>query len=649
MKLSTLFSDGAVLQRGMPIPVWGTAKPDAYVTIRIGTSFAQGFASTDGDFMIRVPELPAGGPYTILAEDVSNGEKVEVKDVLVGEVWLASGQSNMEFTMQNSPQITDFLKSNRDPSTLRMFTVAKRASTAHQKNPEGVWEYSSFENIPRFSAVATWFADVLREKLGVPVGIIHSSWGGTFIEAWTSRNTLMRNPAVRDAFLRMENELASSDIWKNTTPAYVSPSSVASEKFFEEHCVKDAGNSGLGKGWAERGFDDSGWLDYQIPGSWIAQKIAGNGVVWARYTLDIPERWAGKDLKLMMGGIDKQDITYFNGVEIGRTGKGFEDKYWCTVRDYKVPGNLVKAGKSVVAVRAYSFLFDGGFCGMDEFFFLAPADDLSDKIPIAGTWKAGVEQDFGIIGTGYEQSKGPNVANSFSILFDSMIRPLIPYAMRGAIWYQGETNASTIEESVAYERLMKDMISDWRFFWGQGDFPFYMVQLANFRNPSFFEETSTWAPLRESQRHACDSLPNTGMAVITDCGDVLDIHPKDKRTVGERLAALALHDTFFKQDAVACGPLPVEVRKENGGLRILFSHADGGLVFRSDDTKKAFRIAGVDGVYQEADTAEIDGAGVFVKSSKVDFPFSVRYNWADCPKGKLYNGAGFPASPFEEK
>ena len=643
MKLSSLFSDGAVLQRGMPIPVWGTAQPNALISIRIGNSSAMGFSSTDGDFLIRVPEIPAGGPYTILAEDLANGEKIEVKDVLVGEVWLASGQSNMEFRMPSSPQIEDFIKLNKDPSMLRTFRVNRRASLTQEKTPVGKWSISSKENLAEFSAVAGWFGKVLKENLNIPVGIVFSSWGGTFIEAWTSRNTLIRNPELRDEILSLEQELAGAGIWKTTSPFYPGDETLAQK--LKKMGVEDTGNEGLGKGWAERDFDDSDWKDYQVPGDWIKQRIAGNGLVWARLSVNIPERWNGRPLTLSFGGIDKQDITWFNGVEIGRTGKDYEEKFWDQPRKYTVPGNLVKPGKAVIAVRMFSFVFDGGFNGAEELYSLAPADEPSDTIPLNGIWKAAVERDFK--GVCPLSAKGPNNPNTYSILFDAMIRPLIPYAIRGAIWYQGETNAHSIGESRAYERLMRDMICDWRFLWGQGDFPFFMVQLANFRTPAFYDENSAWAPLRESQRRVSRDIPFTDMAVASDCGEEKDIHPKDKRTVGERLAALALRDVYGK-DIPAQGPLPAGIRKENGGLRILFSHADGGLVFRSE-SRLAFRIAGTDGVYQEVETLEIQDSSIFVRSSAVPFPVSVRYNWSDNPQGALCNGAGFPASPFEEK
>ena len=649
MKLSNLFSDGAVLQRGMPVPVWGTTEPDSVVRITCAGVTAFGASSSAGDFLVRLPELPVGGPYELVAETVSHGERIVVRDVMVGEVWLASGQSNMEFTLASSPdQFREFCALNVDPSSLRMITVPKSVSSAQQKDFKAEWKYAANGNIGVFSAVALWFAYCLREKLNVPVGIVHSSWGGTFAEAWTSRSTLMRNPEIRDSLLEYESLLPGAQCWKKAD--FFKQASYSRLDFFQRYGKADPGNTGLGKGWAEKVFDDSSWKNFQVPGNWMTQGIAGNGVIWARFSVEIPESWSGQTLHLKLGGIDKQDITYFNGHEVGRSGEGFDDTFWNCPRDYTVPTELVKPGRAVIAVRAYSFLYDGAINGLPEMFSLFPEGREAEGIPLFGCWKAIAEVDYGNLLyplNGEVASQGPGNPNTCSILFDGMIRPLIPYAMRGAIWYQGETNAHSIADSVAYGRIMSDLIDDWRFHWGQGDFPFYLVQLANFRNPAEYDEASTWAPLRESQRFACGKMPNTAMAVAIDCGDALDIHPKDKRTVGERLAAQALYNTYHCCDVVPCGPLPREIRRENGGLCILFDHADGGLEFCG--AKDGFFLAGGDGVFRKAESVEADGSSLFLRSAEVAYPVCVRYNWADNPVGTLYNGAGFPASPFEMK
>lgn len=641
MKLGKLFSDGAVIQRRQFIPVWGETAPGSVVKATLAGVSAFGASSSNGDFLFRLPPIEqAGGPHTLVVENLSNGEKIEVRDILIGEVWLASGQSNMGFTMGSSPdQLEEFLAENHDPSTLRMLTVGRSATSAPQDSFEGEWLYSDAQNTPAFSAVALWFGSKLRERLGVPVGIIASSWGGTIIEAWTSRNTLIRNPDVASAIQEYEQRIAGDAIWKAADVGKIIPSRFGAE-------VKgDPGNKGEGFGWAKPEFDDSAWVDFNVPGFWTSEGLAGNGAVWIRREFELPVEWAGKDLILELGGIDKHDVTYFNGVQVGATGKGFEEAFCYSARKYTVPGRLVSGGKAMIAIRAFSFLFDGSFNGDALRYRIYPAGCAGQAVSLAGTWKFGVEADFGKVPCPTPRTAaGPNVPNTWSILFDGMIRPLIPYAIRGAIWYQGESNAGTVASSAAYQRLMADMINDWRFCWGQGDFPFHMVQLANFRTPCPYDAESPWAVLRESQRRVCEQLPGVGMAVAVDCGEAADIHPKDKRSVGFRLAYSSLYNDYGCEDVVPGGPLPKQTVIENGAVRVRFEHAQG---LHFDGSPRGFYLAGGDGEFFPADSVEIDGSSVVLRSSKILRPVHVRYSWSDNPDGNLYNNMRLPASPFE--
>lgn len=642
MKLGKLFSDGAVIQRRQPVPVWGETAPDSVVKATLAGVSAFGVSSGGGDFLFRLPPIEAaGGPHTLTVENLTTGESVEVHDLLIGEVWLASGQSNMEFSLGSSPvQLEDFRRMNREPSTLRMITVAKNASGALQTSFEGQWLYSDDQNVPAFSAVALWFGYKLRERLGVPVGIIASSWGGTIIEAWTSRNTLMRNPAVASVLQEYEQRLAKDPIWKNARLDRIVPPR------FGANIKGDPGNKGEGLGWAKPGFDDSAWTDFAVPGCWTSNGLAGNGAVWIRREFELPADWAGRELVLDLGGIDKHDVTYFNGVKVGASGKGFDEAFWCSLRRYAVPGNLVSGGKALIAIRAFSFVFDGSFNGEPKHYKLYPAGRPDQAISLAGIWKFCVEVDFGKVSASLSPrtTAGPNMPNTWSILFDGMIRPLIPYAIRGAIWYQGESNAGSIPASAAYGRLMTDMIRDWRFQWGQGDFPFHLVQLANYRTPCSYDANSAWAVLREGQRFACENLPGVGMAVAIDCGDSSDIHPKDKRSVGFRLAYQSLYKDYGCEDIVPGGPLPKQVSIENGAIRVRFETAQG---LHFDGEPRGFYLAGADDEFLPADSAEIEGASVILRSAKIERPMRVRYAWADNPDGNLYNAVHLPASPFE--
>ncbi len=642
MKLGKLFSDGAVIQRRHPVPVWGKTDPNCVVQATLAGARAYGMSSAAGDFLLRLPPIDlAGGPHVLAVENTRTGDRIEVRDILIGEVWLASGQSNMEFCMGSSPvQLEEFRRINQDPSTLRMITVEKSASTALQSDFEGQWCYSNDQNVAAFSAVALWFGYRLRERLGVPVGLVVSSWGGTVIEAWTSRNTLAADPEQASFLREYEQRLAEDPVWRD-------PDLGASSSRFGSSVKGDPGNKGVALGWAEPGFDDSAWTDFRVPGSWTDEGLAGNGAVWIRREFDLPPEWAGKELVLELGGIDKHDVTYFNGVQVGASGKGFEEGFWCAVRRYSVPGNLVRPGKNLIAIRAFSFLFDGSFNGKPELYRLYPAGgDPSHALPLAAIWKFCVEVDFGKVRPPDIRTKGgPNVPNTWSILFDGMIRPLIPYAIRGAIWYQGESNAHSIEGSARYRKQMEDLIRDWRFFWGQGCFPFHLVQLANYRTETSYDEKSTWAVLRESQRLACRNLPNVDMAVAIDCGEADDIHPKDKRSVGFRLAAASLHNDYGCEDVLPSGPLPREISMEKGAIRIRFEYAQG-LHFKG--SPRGFYLAeSTTASFLPADSVEIDGPSVVVRSGKLAHPVHVRYAWADNPDGNLFNGADLPASPFE--
>ncbi len=645
MKLSPLFSDGAVFQRNENIPIWGSTDPSVVVKAEFAGKTAYALSAKDGTFRLHLPPVEAGGPYELTVSD-RNGGSVRISNVLVGEVWLASGQSNMEFRMNASPvQLEAFLRENRDSDSIRMFTVHRAASSAIESGVSGKWAPADAENVGLFSAVALWFAYRLRERLGVPVGILHSSWGGTYIQAWTSREMLARNPEYRFELVEYENNLREKYDWNGFDPAKSEFYTADLLAILEKYSKKDTGNTGFARGWAAPDFDDSQWKSMRIPGNWITGGINENGATWFRKTLELPAHWAGKDLIYHSGGVDKHDITYFNGVEIGRTGKDFEDAYWSMPRTYSIPGNLVKAGKNLIAVRAYSFIYDGGFVGGEEDFYLE-LPDSGETVSFAGESLAFPEYSIGKISRnsgGQVFMSGPYFQNSPHILFDAMIAPLIPYAIRGVIWYQGETNAHTIPEAAAYARFMRDLIEDWRFRWGLGDFPFLMVELANYRSSKAYDPESTWAVLRDSQRKAAAALPNVAISHTTDVGDILDIHPKDKRSVGTRLARIALAGMYSCPDVVPNGPEFQNLRLEGSRIRVTFRYAEG--LHAETLPVKGFFLAASDGVFRPAE-GTIEGSSVVLSSPEIALPRSVRYSWADNPVGNLYNAEKLPAAPF---
>lgn len=382
--------------------------------------------------------------------------------------------------------------------------------------------------------------------------------------------------------------------------------------------------------WTVTDFEDSAWKTMEVPGLMQEQGLKGfNGIVWFRKTIEIPAKWEGKELTLNVGVIDDNDFTYFNGVQVGHT------EGWMTPRSYKIPKELVKSGKAVIAVRVMDTGGAGGINGSPESISLHCSQ--SDVIPLAGDWKYQVSLNIKDI-----PQMPVNTANEPNIpgfLFNAMLNPLIPYSIKGAIWYQGEANTG---QAYQYRELMPLMIKDWRDHWGY-DFPFYMVQLASFTAQQTAPVDATWAELREAQTRTLH-LENTGMAVTIDIGDAFDIHPKNKQEVGRRLALAARAQTYGEKISYS-GPMYDTYQIEGNKIRIYFKHTDGGLKTLNNEVIKGFTIAGIDHKFYWAN-AVIEGNTIVVSSPEVTFPIAVRYAWADNPICNLYNGANLPASPF---
>lgn len=624
MKLSSLFTDHAVLQREISVPIWGWTKPLVLVKVSLGAYTSETLSGVEGDFLARLPPMPAGGPFELkVSVEGENAETFSAKDVWVGEVWLASGQSNMEWTLTQIGDVgSEEIRAAQIPK-LRMINVPRTANLGRPKNVEAAWMVSSDKTAGFFSAVGFHFAKRLCAELDVAVGILHSSWGGTFIEAWTDRSTLVANPDLKDWVARYEGSLNNPERWKPTATNRTYP--------------VDSGNEGAKKNWAASDFNDTSWSEMNLPQTWQSAGHVHSGIFWFRKNVVVPREWAGKDLTLEIGAVDKQDITYFNGAEVGATGKDLDQTQWNALRKYKIPGNLVKAGTNVIAVRAYSFVYHGGLIGPASEMRLSLSD--SQSLPLQGAWRFQVEKNFGVVAP-IQPPPGPGSPNSPYILFDNMIAPLVPYALRGAIWYQGESNAGNASK---YRRMLADLITCWRHAWGQGEFAFLTVQLANYLNPLSYQENSTWSFLREAQTRSLE-LANTGLAVAIDIGEAMDIHPKNKKDVGGRLAQWALSKTYGKP-VVASGPLFQSLSIEGDRIRLRFTHVGGGLVVK-DGALKTFVIAGNDKNFLEA-RALIEGDTVVVKNENVPEPVAVRYAWADNPLGcNLYNADGLPASPF---
>ncbi|MHB9023138.1 MAG: sialate O-acetylesterase [Armatimonadota bacterium] len=631
MRLPAIFADHMVLQQGLPVKVWGWAEAGESVAVTLAGQTARATAGADERWQAELPPLEAGGPFAMTVRGAA--ETVVFSDVLVGEVWVCSGQSNMEWPLSMSQRAEEDIPAAEDKN-LRLFTVTKAAVMEPADDVVGSWDVCTPASVAQFSAVGYYFGQRLRQELGVPVGLINTSWGGTPAESWTSAEALMAEPALRPMMERTYRDLED---FPRAEAAYRD----AMEKWQQQYIPRDAGNSGFANGWADPATSDAAWDEMGLPQMWMSAGLDFNGVVWFRRQVEIPAAWAGKPVTLRIGACDKNDSTYFNNQFVGSLTMDDRPDAWCTPRCYTVPGEFVKAGGNLIAVRVFSNMHGAGMTGPAMQMSIGPSDGSAEPVPLAGPWRYRVEQNYGRVPAepAPPMPAGPNNAGTPSSLYNGMIVPLIPYGIAGAIWYQGESNADRATE---YRTLFSTMIRDWRARWGQGEFPFLFVQLANFMGVNTVPVESNWAELREAQLMTL-ALPNTGMATIIDIGEMADVHPKNKHDVGNRLALWALADTYGK-DVVASGPLCAGLKVEGNAICIHFDYIGGGLVAK-DGPLQGFTIAGADRKFCWAD-AVIDGDTVVVRSEQVPAPTAVRYAWGDNPVCNLYNAEGLPASPF---
>ena len=547
---------------------------------------------------------------------------------MVGEVWVCSGQSNMEMAVSADwgKVINDREEvANANYPNIRLFQVEKvMANTPQNQLESNGWAVCSPNTISNFSAVAYFYGRYLQEELNVPVGLIQTAWGGTVVEAWMSGKTLKEYPEFRDIVAYIENDKSSEE----------EKILLAKKKLNEwpdkiERILKTEGT--LDHGYQNLDFNTKDWKLMKLPTVWEDQGLKMDGVVWFSKEVNIPKSWKGEDLSLSLGGINDFDITWLNGQRVGRSADV------AIQRDYHIPASLVHVGKNRIVVQVLDIGNVGGLYGPEKNMKISTKDN---SISLAGNWKYIIDPisfDFIKLPEKPNQNSG---ANKPSVLYNAMIHPIIPYGIKGAIWYQGESNA---ERAYQYRGLFSTMIKDWRTEWGQGDFPFYFVQLANFKKIDSQPMEDSWAELREAQNMAL-SLPNTGVAVSIDIGDAKDIHPKNKQDVGKRLALNALANTYHK-DLTYSGPIYRSIKIEKNKIILNFNHINNGLKTKGNKELQGFAIAGKDRKFIWA-KAKIEGDQVVVWNSKIKDPVAVRYAWASNPVCNLYNGAGLPASPF---
>jgi len=639
--LPSIISSGMVLQRNTQVNLFGKASPGENIGVVTSWGFRKTVkAGNDGKWLVPITTGDAGGPYQVAFQ--TKDTNVTLINVMIGEVWVCSGQSNMEMPLIGWPPNDTVMNSARTIASsenpqIRMFTVVKNIATEPLSDCSGEWVESNPETAVSFSATAYFFGKKLHEELNVPVGLIHTSWGGTPAESWTPEKFLKEvrgyeniSDSLRIAFLQNDSLIR----WVKTLPG--DNIDINNRSFIEK--IKN-----INLTYAGAGFVDTSWNEISVPSLWEGNQLPGfDGAVWMRCSFDLPAKMAGKNLKLSLGPIDDMDMTFMNGEKIGET---MEPGNWKEDRNYDVPSSTLNEGKNVLAVCVFDFQGGGGIYG-DQDITLSTA--RGEKITLQGNWKyLPIAEIRGGFFHYYSDEKPYSARPVISTpvndhtpicLYNGMIHPIISYTIKGAIWYQGESN---VGRGYEYRTLFPAMINGWREAWNQGNFPFYYVQIAPW---DYGEDVpSSSAEIREAQLLSLN-VPNTGMVVTTDIGNPVNIHPANKEEVGRRLALWALAKDYGMNSLVYSGPLYDSIAISGGSIRVYFTHAEGGLVNKGGPLTW-FEIAGEDQQYYPA-KATIDGETVIVNSDKVKEPVAVRFGWNMIAEPNLFNKAGLPASPF---
>ncbi len=618
VRLPRLISDGMVLQRDSQTRIWGWAAGGENVTVRFRGEVYRATADGTGAWAVTLKGLDPGGPDSM---EIEASNRIVLHDVVAGDVWVCSGQSNMELPVSRvSPKYPAEIASSENPN-IRQFAVPQRYDFKgpHEDLESGGWVPANPESVLRFSAAAYFFARELYAKYHVPIGLINASLGGAPAESFISEGALRAFPQYYAEAQRFKDSLSIARIETQDR--------VRIDAWYAKLREQDAGFADTAQRWDATSVDTAAWKQMEVPGYWADQGLGlVNGVVWFRRSFDLPTSMAGKPATLDLGRIVDADSVFLNGMFAGTTSYQYPPRW------YDIPPGVLRAGKNVVVVRVINSAGKGGFVP-DKPYQLSSAGGTVD---LRGPWlyRLGARMD-------------PLGSQTFIRwkplgLYNAMIAPLVKYTMTGVIWYQGESNAT---RALEYRRLFPALIDDWREKWGEGEFPFLYVQLPNFMEARGMPSESDWAVMRESQLKSL-AVPHTAMAVTIDIGEWNDIHPLDKKDVGARLALAAEHAAYGDRKVVYSGPIFQSMTVQGNKAVLRFDQVGGGLTAKGGELKE-FAIAGEDKRFVWA-RAEIQGDNtVAVWSDSVAHPTAVRYAWADNPQwANLYNKEGLPASPF---
>ncbi|GAO43238.1 putative acetylesterase [Flavihumibacter petaseus NBRC 106054] len=604
-----------VLQRERALTIWGWAGKNEKITVSFHDQKQTTKADKQGKWSVELSPEVAGGPFELVVS--GKGER-RIKNILLGDVWLCSGQSNMEWNVRSSNNAEQVIAGSAN-DRIRHFAVAKTISDKPLDNVKAAaWEIAGPATTGNFTAVGYFFAKTLEKELGVPVGLVHSSWGGTDVETWTSREALADSKEFHDLMTGLPKLNLDSLAAKKNAEAAAVVTQLQGK-------LPDAATVAR---FPSVEFDQRSWPEMQLPELWETQQLKNfDGVVWFRKTIQLTKEQAAQAATLLLGTIDDSDDTYVNGKKVGATMNSYNVE-----RRYVIPAGLLKEGVNVIAIRVEDTGGGGGVYGGADRLQLTLGDQ---HLPLAGKWALQVER---LAATA--TSVGPN--SYPSLLYNGMIHPLLKFPIKGAIWYQGENNAG---RAAQYATAFPVMINDWRKGWEEGNFPFYFVQLSSFiAGDGDSRKGSAWAELREAQTQTL-VLPQTGMAVTIDVGERNDIHPRNKQDVGYRLALQALKKTYGK-GVVADGPVFSNMEIDGNEVRLGFANADGLMAKGSDGVVLGFDVAGADRKFYPV-TGKIENGKVVLQGDAAQKPVAVRYAWADdAGKANLFNGAGLPAQPF---